>query len=79
MTPTNASFVLGPKNAAKACLLIHDVNGSPAELLDLGKALVAQGVRVYGIAPAGHSGDPEALLRSGHKPIFIGCPQPKKV
>jgi carboxylesterase len=62
-----SSFLLGPKNAQKACLLIHGFSGTPTEMLGLGEALAAQGVRVYGMTLAGHDGNPEALLKNGRK------------
>jgi carboxylesterase len=63
----NASFFLGPEDTGKACLLIHGFTGTAAEMRGLGEALAAQGIRVHGIALAGHSGDPEDLARSTRK------------
>ncbi len=63
----HSPFLLGPEETAQACLLIHGFSGSPAEMRGLGQALARQGIRVYGVALAGHSGDPEDLLRHGWK------------
>ncbi|GHO85929.1 alpha/beta hydrolase [Dictyobacter formicarum] len=67
MRQQNVPFLLGPEDASSACLLIHGFSGSPKEMLGLGEALAAQGIRVYGVALAGHSGDPDELLRYGRK------------
>jgi carboxylesterase len=61
------SFLLGPEDAERACLLIHGFSGSPAEMRPLGEALAAHGLRVYGVAITGHTGSPEELLRSTHR------------
>ena len=58
------SFLLGPEDAECACLLIHGFSGSPTEMRPLGEALAAHGLRVYGVAIAGHSGPPDDLLHS---------------
>ena len=63
----NTPFFLGPEDSGKACLLIHGFTGTAAEMRGLGEALAAQGVRVHGVALAGHSGDPEDLARSTRK------------
>lgn len=63
----NVPFLLGPQDAETACLLIHGFSGNPAEMRELGEALAAHGLRVYGMLVAGHSGDPEALIRSGRR------------
>ncbi|GCE21780.1 alpha/beta hydrolase [Dictyobacter kobayashii] len=67
MQNQNASFLIGPEDASRACLLIHGFSGSPKEMLGLGEALAAHGIRVYGVELAGHSGDPDDLLRYGRK------------
>ncbi|GCE29085.1 alpha/beta hydrolase [Dictyobacter alpinus] len=67
MQSQNAAFLLGPEDASRACLLIHGFSGSPAEMLGLGEVLAAQGMRVYGVALAGHSGNPDELIASGRK------------
>ncbi|GAC1363757.1 MAG: alpha/beta fold hydrolase [Ktedonobacteraceae bacterium] len=67
MEQQDASFLIGPEHAQTACLLIHGFSGSSAEMLEMGEALAAQGIRAYGMTVAGHSGSPEELLRSGHK------------
>ncbi len=67
MEQQDSSFLLGPKDAKRACLLIHGFSGSPAEMLGLGEALAAQGIRVYGMTLAGHNSNPEALLQNGRK------------
>ena len=67
MEQPDSSFLLGPEDAQKACLLIHGFSGTPIEMLGLGQALAAQGVRVYGMTLAGHNGNPEALLQNGYK------------
>ena len=64
---SNVPFLIGPEDAEQACLLIHGFSGAPAEMRSLGDALAAQGLRVYGVLVAGHSGDPEALILSGRK------------
>jgi carboxylesterase len=63
----NIPFLLGPRDSDKACLLMHGFTGTSAEMRGLGEALAAQGIRVYGIALAGHSGDPDDLARSNRK------------
>ncbi|GAC1393229.1 MAG: alpha/beta fold hydrolase [Ktedonobacteraceae bacterium] len=60
----NIPFMIGPEDAERACLLIHGFSGTPTEMRGLGDALVAQGMRVYGVLVAGHSGDPEELIIS---------------
>ncbi len=67
MGQPNDPFFLGPEQATCACLLIHGFSGTPAEMYGLGEALAADGIRVYGMQVAGHSGDPEALIASGRK------------
>ncbi|GCE07558.1 alpha/beta hydrolase [Dictyobacter aurantiacus] len=67
MPQENVPFLLGPEDASSACLLIHGFSGSPREMIGLGEALASRGIRVYGVALAGHSGDPEELLRYGRK------------
>jgi carboxylesterase len=63
----NSPFFIGPEDAERACLLIHGFSGRPSEMRGLGEALAAQGIRVYGVLLAGHSGDPEHLLHSNRK------------
>ncbi len=63
----NVPFLIGPEDAEQACLLIHGFSGTPTEMRSLGDALVAQGMRVYGVLVAGHSGDPEELILSKRK------------
>ena len=60
----NSPFLLGPEDAGKACLLIHGFSGTAEEMRGLGQALAARGIRVSGVAVAGHSGDPDELARS---------------
>lgn len=67
MEQQNSSFWLGPEDAQKACLLIHGFSGTPTEMLSLGEALAAQGIRIYGMTLAGHNSSPEALLQNGGK------------
>lgn len=61
----NSPIFLGPENTDKACLLIHGFMGTPLEMQWLGEALAVQGIRVYNIVVAGHTGNPEDLLRTG--------------
>lgn len=63
----NVPFVIGPEEADRACLLIHGFSGTPAEMRSLGEALAVQGIRVYGMLVAGHSGNPEDLISTSHK------------
>ena len=63
----NIPFLLGPEDAQKACLLIHGFSGTAAEMRGLGDALAVRGIRVSGVAVAGHSGDHEVLARSTRK------------
>jgi len=63
----NVPFLIGPEDAKQACLLIHGFSGAPPEMRGLGEALAAQGMRVYGVLIAGHSGDPEELILSNRK------------
>ncbi len=67
MEQQNPSFLLGPEDAQRACLLVHGFSGTPTEMLGLGEALAAQGIRVYGMTLAGHNASPEALLQNGRK------------
>lgn len=67
MQTQNSPFLMGPEDASRACLLIHGFSGSPVEMFGLGEILAAQGMRVYGIVLAGHSGDPEELIKHGRK------------
>ncbi len=60
----NIPFLLGPRDAQQACLLIHGFGGSAEEMRGLGESLAARGMRVCGLALAGHSGAPEDLVRS---------------
>ncbi|HTI15845.1 MAG TPA: alpha/beta fold hydrolase [Dictyobacter sp.] len=62
MLRQDTTFWLGPENATKACLLIHGFMGGPAEMREAGTFLAQQGIRVYGMRVAGHSGNPEDLL-----------------
>ncbi|GHO65033.1 alpha/beta hydrolase [Ktedonobacter sp. SOSP1-52] len=57
------SFSLGPQNTDRACVLVHNVGGSPLEMRDLGEYLAQQGIRVRGISLAGHDGDLEHLAQ----------------
>lgn len=57
-------FLIGPEDAERACLLIHGFSGTPTEMRDLGNALAEQGIRVYGMLVAGHSGNPDDLVLS---------------
>ena len=61
------SFLLGPEDADRACLLIHGFSGSPTEMRPLGEALANSGLLVHGMAVAGHDGPPDNLLRSTHR------------
>jgi len=61
----NSPLFLGPENTDKACLLIHGFMGTPLEMQGLGEALAAQGIRVYNMMVAGHTGNPEDLLHTG--------------
>lgn len=63
----NIPFLIGLEDAECACLLIHGFSGTPTEMRSLGDALAVQGIRVYGVLVAGHSGDPEELILSGRK------------
>ena len=63
----NVPFMIGPEHAEIACLLIHGFSGTPTEMRGLGDALAEQGIRVYGVLVAGHSGEPEELIVSGRK------------
>jgi carboxylesterase len=67
MQQQNTSFLLGPEETSRACLLIHGFSGTSAEMLDLGKALATQGIRVYGIALAGHTDNPDDMLQYGQR------------
>ncbi len=60
-SPT-ASFVLGPKGARSAVLLLHGFTGSPWELRSLGEALAARGAHVSCPRLPGHGAEPEAML-----------------
>lgn len=61
----NSPVFLGPENTDKACLLIHGFMGTPLEMQGLGEALATQGIRVYNMVVAGHTGNPEDLLSVG--------------
>jgi carboxylesterase len=63
----NQPFTLGPVDAQKACLLIHGFTGTASEMRGLGESLAERGVRVYGVALTGHSGEPEELAKSNHR------------
>ena len=63
----NVPFMIGPEDAEIACLLVHGFSGTPTEMRGLGEALAEQGIRVYGVLIAGHSGEPEELIVSGRK------------
>jgi len=62
-----ASFFIGPEESNTACLLIHGFNSTPLEMRGLGEALAGAGIYVYGLAVAGHTGNPEDLLYTSHK------------
>ena len=62
-----ASFMLGPEETDRACLLIHGFTGTPSEMRGLGEALAAQGIRVHGVRLAGHGEGEEAFIRSTRK------------
>lgn len=57
------SFSLGPQNTDRACVLVHNVGGSPLEMRGLGEYLAQQGIRVRGISLTGHDGDLERLAQ----------------
>ena len=63
----NEPFWLGPEESNIACLLIHGFTGNPVEMRGLGDYLAEQGMRVYGMLVAGHSGNPDDLVHSGRK------------
>lgn len=52
------------RDAAVLCL--HGLTGTPFEVLPLGEALAARGLRAKGPWMAGHEGGPEALARTTH-------------
>jgi carboxylesterase len=62
-----APFTLGPEETDKACLLIHGFGGTPAEMLGLGEALAARGIRVRGVRLAGHCEGEEAFACATRK------------
>ena len=53
----HAPFVLGPEETDIACLLIHGFMSSPLEMHGLAEALANQGIRVYAMAVADHTGN----------------------
>ncbi|GHO42672.1 alpha/beta hydrolase [Ktedonospora formicarum] len=55
------SFQLGPEQTDRACVLIHNIGGSPLEMYELGEYLAEQNIRVHGILLAGHDGDVDTL------------------
>jgi carboxylesterase len=63
----NSPLFLGSEDTDRACLLIHGFMGTPLEMQGLGEALAAHDIRVYNMAVAGHTGNPEDLLRTGRK------------
>lgn len=63
----NSPLFLGPEDTDRACLLIHGFMGTPLEMQGLGVALATQDIRVYNMVVAGHTGNPEDLLRTGRK------------
>jgi len=63
----NASFFTGPEELDTACLLLHGFNSTPLEMRGLGEALAGAGIRVYAVAVAGHTGNPEDLLYTDHQ------------
>jgi carboxylesterase len=63
----NASFFLGPEESNTACLLIHGFNSTLLEMRGLEEALASAGIYVYALAVAGHTGNPQDFLNTGHK------------
>jgi carboxylesterase len=63
----NSPLFLGPEDTDRACLLIHGFMGTPLEMQGLGEALATHDIRVYNMVVAGHTGNPEDLLRAGRK------------
>lgn len=63
----HAPFFAGPEETDVACLLIHGFMSTPLEMHGLAEALADQGIRVYAMAVAGHTGNPEDALRVDYK------------
>jgi carboxylesterase len=63
----HAPFFMGPEETDIACLLIHGFMSSPLEMRGLAEALANQGIRVYAMAVADHTGNVEDLLRTNYK------------
>jgi len=59
MTGPADPFTLG--DGPDACLLLHGLTGSPAEVRPVGEALAAAGIRAYGPLLPGHGTTPEDL------------------
>ena len=60
-------FFMGPEETDIACLLVHGFMSSPLEMRGLAEALANQGVRVYAMAVADHTGNVEDLLHTSYK------------
>ncbi len=63
----HAPFFMGPEETDIACLLIHGFMSSPLEMRRLAETLANQGIRVYAMAVADHTGNVEDLLHTNYK------------
>src|SRR3954454_20893333 len=59
MSRPSDPFALG--DGADACVLLHGLTGSPAEVRPVGEALARAGFRAVGPLLPGHGGKPEDL------------------
>ena len=71
--PSWGPFALG--DGPDACLLLHGLTGSPAEVRPLGEALAAAGLRAVGPLLPGHGVAPEALFDVGRGDLYDAAHQ----
>jgi len=68
---TAESFSLGTGDVA--CLLLHGLTGSPAEVRPVGEALAKAGFRAVGPLLPGHGTTPRDLMRVGRKDMLAAA------
>ena len=71
MTGAAAPFSLG--DGPDACLLLHGLTGSPAEVRPVGEALAAAGFRAVGPLLPGHGTTPQDLELVGASDLFAAA------